>query len=146
MIGFDSVYRFGDFEVDANRFELRERGSPIPIERRPLELILYLIEHRDRLVTKEELARNLWKCHVVSDASLRQAVATARRALRDRDHDQRSILTVRGKGFRFLGAVPAVSDATACLLEVSSWFESHSQPGVLHDRAMADLQPLSAIG
>jgi DNA-binding winged helix-turn-helix (wHTH) protein len=93
------IHRIAAFEIDAGRFELRESGRPVAIEKRPLELILYLAWHRERLVSKEELIAELWACRVVSDASLRQAVASARRALQDRHH--RIILTVRGKGFRF---------------------------------------------
>ena len=99
MVPMQFVYRFGEFEADAQRFQLRRNGIPLVVEHKPLHIILYLAAHSERLVSKQELLENLWDRPRVSDAVLRQAIAGARCALGD---PQGFIQTVRGIGFRFM--------------------------------------------
>lgn len=101
------VLRFGDFELDGMRFELRRSGAPVPIQPRVLDLLLYLAEHRDRVVTKDELLETVWGGVSVTDSSLSQAVRQARRALDDSTREQRTIRTIRGRGFHFVAPVQA---------------------------------------
>ena len=93
------LFQFEDFELDPPRFELRRAGIPIPIPRLVFDLILYLIQHRDRPVTKAELFEHVWPGRTVTEASLSQAITAARRALGDSPADQRVIKTVHGRGY-----------------------------------------------
>lgn len=95
------LHQFGEFEIDEESFELREGGAPVPIQAKVLDLLIYLVQHRGRLVTKEELHRTLWRNVTVSDASLARAVMGARRALHDESAHPRWVTTVRGRGYRF---------------------------------------------
>ena len=99
------IHRFGDFELDEALFELREGGQPVQVRRKVLETILYLVRHRDRLVTRDELCAGPWAGTVVTDAAIAQAIKQARDVLGDHGDEQRVIRTVRGKGVRFVGAV-----------------------------------------
>lgn len=101
------IHRFGPFELDEERFELRRRGKVIRVQRRVLETILLLVRSGGRLVTKDDLVKGPWQGIVVSDAAFSQAIMHARRALTDRSHPAPFIETVRGKGFRFDGVPPA---------------------------------------
>ena len=92
-------FRVGEFEIDENLFELRRSRAPVHVQRKALELIVYLLQHRDRVVSAAELRRELWRGVAVGDASLRQTLALARRALSD--DEQKIIITVRGVGYRF---------------------------------------------
>jgi eukaryotic-like serine/threonine-protein kinase len=92
-------YEFGAYTLDGARFELRRRGALIPVQRRVLDTILYLIEHRGRVVKKEELVSGPWQGAVVTDAALNRAVMLARRALQQEHSDPACIQTVRGRGF-----------------------------------------------
>lgn len=95
------IFRFDDFELDTDAFELRRSGEPVPLQRRVFDLVAYLAAHGERVVTKEELFEHVWEGVTVSDASLSQAVKQARKALGDDADAPSFILTTRGRGYRF---------------------------------------------
>jgi len=103
--GGPTVLRFGEHELDAGLFELRHGGRRVPVQPKPLALLLYLALHRDRLVPREELVAHLWPDTVVGDDALFHAVKMARGAVGDRGRHQSVIETVRGVGFRFVAPV-----------------------------------------
>jgi TolB-like protein len=100
-----SMFRFGEFELDLDRYELRRGGEVVKAEPRVLEVLHYLIERRDRVVPKEELHDGLWPDVHVSESALTTAIRDARRVLEDSPSDPRWIRTVYGRGFRFVGDV-----------------------------------------
>ena len=103
------IHSFLGFELDEQVFELRHHGKPIATPTRVFGMIAYLLHHRDRLVSKDELVRELWQATVASDTAISQTVMLARKALRDEGSSQRIIKTVRGRGFRFIADVKAVA-------------------------------------
>jgi len=104
------IYRFGDFELDEERFELRSGGLKVPVQPKVLDVLSYLVRMRDRVVLKRELLDAVWADVIVSEASVSRVIVEARRALGD--ELQQVIVTVRGRGFRFAGQV-TVSNARA---------------------------------
>jgi DNA-binding winged helix-turn-helix (wHTH) protein/tetratricopeptide (TPR) repeat protein len=111
-----ATYRFGEFELDLALYELRRRGRRVPIEPKALDLLAHLIDHRHRVVSKDELVAALWPREVVTEASLTYCVSSARQALGDDGSRQGIIATVRRRGYRFVAALSAaerVSPATA---------------------------------
>jgi TolB-like protein/Flp pilus assembly protein TadD len=106
-------YRFDEFELDMARFELRKDGEPCPLEPQVFALLAYLIEHRERLVSKDELFEKLWDGRIVTDSALASRVKSARRVIGDDGTAQRCIKTVHGRGFRFVADVRAVRDPGA---------------------------------
>jgi DNA-binding winged helix-turn-helix (wHTH) protein/tetratricopeptide (TPR) repeat protein len=107
------IYRFLDFELDENLFELRFGGEVVTTQARVYAMIAYLLRHRERVVEKNELIRELWKAQAVSDAAISQTVMLARKALSDEGDGQRIIKTVRGRGFRFVAKVEVVHASAA---------------------------------
>jgi DNA-binding winged helix-turn-helix (wHTH) protein len=105
------VIRFGDFELDETRRELRRSGASVPVQPKVLELLAFLIRHRERVVPQAELLRALWPDAVVTSASLARALKEARRALGDDGATQRVIRTHRGGGYRFVAALDAAVEA-----------------------------------
>jgi len=95
-------YRFEEYELSRARYELRRGGEAIHVEPRALDLLLYLIEHRDRVVSKNELLDSLWGDRFVSEAALTTCLRTARRAIGDSGGSQRVIRTVHGRGYQFV--------------------------------------------
>jgi DNA-binding winged helix-turn-helix (wHTH) protein/tetratricopeptide (TPR) repeat protein len=93
--------RFYDFSVDRLRCVLEWREQPVPINRKTFDLLLYLIDHRDRLVTKDELLENLWPDQFVEESNLTQHVFLLRKALSAQGGDQKIIQTVARRGYRF---------------------------------------------
>ncbi|MEM8767450.1 MAG: winged helix-turn-helix domain-containing protein [Pseudomonadota bacterium] len=98
-------FRFEQFEVDVAGFELRASGAPISIEPQVFSLLVYLIEHRDRVVSKSELLDELWGHRFVSDAALSTQLRSLRKVLGDSGTEQRYLRTIRGRGYRFIGAL-----------------------------------------
>jgi DNA-binding winged helix-turn-helix (wHTH) protein/tetratricopeptide (TPR) repeat protein len=106
-------YRFDDVEIDLRRRELRVDGAIATVEPRVFDLIVTLIEGRDRAFGKDDLIGALWG-RPVSDASLSQLVYKARRALRE-DEQRRFIETVHGHGFRWLAEVRPLAGKVVAL-------------------------------
>ncbi len=102
------IFRFEDVEIDSGRYELRKGGSPAPVEPKVLDLLLCLVRARERLVTKEELLKEVWSGVHVSESTLTRAVSLARSALGDSAQDPRVIETVPGRGYRWKAPVTEV--------------------------------------
>ena len=96
---------FGDFRLDPERFELSHSGAAVRLEPQVLALLVYLIRNRDRLVTKDEIAEDIWQGRTVSDASIASRVRSARKVLGDDGAAQTVIRTIHGVGFRFVADV-----------------------------------------
>lgn len=102
------IFRFDDVEIDSKRRELRRAGVVRPLQPQAYAVLEYLVRHRDRVVTKEELLDALWPDAVVSEGSIHRAVSVARQAIGD---DGRCIKTVPKLGYRFVGQVSVADDA-----------------------------------
>jgi TolB-like protein/DNA-binding winged helix-turn-helix (wHTH) protein/Tfp pilus assembly protein PilF len=102
---------FEGFELDPGSFELRQDGHLVKLERIPLQLLFLLAENRERLVTREEILRDIWGENVFVDAdnSINTAVRKARQALKDDPENPRFLRTVPGKGYRFTAQVDTVA-------------------------------------
>jgi TolB-like protein len=102
-------FRFAGFEIDVARQELRRAGAVVHIEPQVFDLIVYLIQHRERIVSKDELIEAIWQGRFVSEAALSSRISSARRALGDSGNDQSLIRTLRKRGFRFVGEIVQTS-------------------------------------
>jgi TolB-like protein len=96
------VYQFSDFTLDTSRYQLNRSGESVAIEPLVFDLLVYLVEQRDRVVTREELLENLWKGKVVTDAALGARLKNARKAVQDNGSKQEVIKTVHGRGYQFI--------------------------------------------
>jgi len=106
------VLTFGDYELDSDCRELRQAGSPCPLEPQVFDLLVYLASHRDRVVTRQELLDELWTGKVVTESTLNSRIKAARQAVGDSGQSQHTIATVHGRGYRFVadvGSEPSVS-------------------------------------
>jgi TolB-like protein/DNA-binding winged helix-turn-helix (wHTH) protein/tetratricopeptide (TPR) repeat protein len=98
-------FRFADFEIDIARHELRRASDIVHIEPQVFDLLVHLVRHRDRIVSKDELFDAVWQGRIVSEATLSSRISAARRVLGDSGNDQSLIRTVHKRGFRFVGEV-----------------------------------------
>jgi DNA-binding winged helix-turn-helix (wHTH) protein/tetratricopeptide (TPR) repeat protein len=101
------VYGFGECELDEELYQLRRRGAVIKVEPKVFDLLVHLVRHRDRVVSKDDLLDAIWPGETVSESVLPHCVATARRAIGDDRVAQRAIQTVHGRGYRFIASVCA---------------------------------------
>jgi len=98
-----SRWRVGEIELDEATLELRRRGELVAIERKPLELLMWLLRHPGEVITKEELFDALWAGRVVTESVLTKCVAKLRQAIGD---DAQAVLkTVHGFGYRLVAPV-----------------------------------------
>jgi TolB-like protein len=135
---------FGDYEIDVERRELRRAKAPVHIEPQVFDLLVYLVQNCDRVVSKDDLIASVWGGRIVSDSTLTSRINAARKALGDSGKDQKLIRTIARKGFRFVGAVGAQSDAEPAHTSGSlpDEIDEHSRPALpLPDRPAIAVLP-----
>jgi TolB-like protein/Flp pilus assembly protein TadD len=96
---------FSDHVLDVDRRELRRGSETIAVGPQVFDLLVYLIQNRDRVVSKDDLIDSVWGGRIVSESTLTSRINAARTAVGDSGEDQRLIKTLPRKGFRFVGAV-----------------------------------------
>jgi Tol biopolymer transport system component/DNA-binding winged helix-turn-helix (wHTH) protein len=99
------IYEFGDVRVDAARMIVTRADAIVELEPKAFDVLHFLIEHRDRLVTKGELLDTVWRDTFVTPNVLTRAVAQLRKAIGDDAHESRYIETVAKRGYRFIAPV-----------------------------------------
>jgi TolB-like protein len=97
-------FRFGDQLIDTDRRELRRGGALVALEPQVFDLLVYLVQNRDRVVSKDDLFRSVWGGRIVSESALTSRITAARKAIGDSGATQQLIRTVPRKGLRFVGA------------------------------------------
>ncbi|PKG99136.1 hypothetical protein CXF95_07515 [Paraglaciecola sp. MB-3u-78] len=103
------IYRFDSCELNTENFTLRVNTEVQLVEPHVFDLILYLIEHRGRLVSRDELFKNLWSGREVCDATLSNTIKCARAAIGDDGEQQAIIRTTRGRGYQFIAEIKGTS-------------------------------------
>lgn len=96
-------WSFGAAVLDDRTLELSVNGSVVRIERKPLEVLLYLLHHAGEVVTKDELAENIWPGRILTESVLTRCVSQLRQVLQD--DDRKVIRTVHGFGYRLVAEV-----------------------------------------
>lgn len=100
------IYEFGDFRVDAGRrLLLGLDGHPLSLTPKAFDTLLYLVQHANAILEKETLMNAIWPDTTVEENNLNQSISALRRALGGNRTDHRYIVTVPGRGYRFVAAV-----------------------------------------
>jgi eukaryotic-like serine/threonine-protein kinase len=112
----------GQFEVDLGAYELRKDGQPIKLGRIPMELLLFLIEQRGQLVTRDQIVEKIWGKDVFldTDNSINAAIRRVRQVLEDNSDEPRYVQTVVGRGYRFIAAVEEAAEVAVSSPEAAS--------------------------
>ncbi len=108
--------RFGEgYEIDLHPRRLRRGIHVLKLERIPFEILLLLLEHRDEIVTRDQIVSRVWGQGVFldTDNSIRGAIRKLRQVLKDDAETPRFIQTVTGQGYRFIALVTAPEEASA---------------------------------
>jgi TolB-like protein len=98
-------FLFSDHTLDTELRELRRGSQPVAVEPQVFDLLVHVIEHRDRVVSKDDLIASVWGGRIVSDSTLSSRINAARKAVGDSGVEQKLIRTVARKGVRFVGTV-----------------------------------------
>lgn len=114
----EGTYRFGGVEVDADRACVIHDGVELPLRPRPFRVLLYLLEHPQRVVTKDELIERVWEGTAVSDDALVKCIGEIRKVLGDDSRNPRFVKTVSKGGYRFIGEFEEGTGADYARVEV----------------------------
>src|SRR3954468_18172666 len=112
-----TTYGFGDFTVDPHRRVLLREGEAVQLTSKGFDLLLTLVESEGRELSKDELMSRIWPDQIVEDANLTVTMAHLRKALGEKARDHRFIVTIPGRGYRFVGKLqregPSIDGHTA---------------------------------
>src|SRR5271168_1373071 len=114
------VFRFADVEVKEREFILVKADAAVQVEPKAFRVLLFLLRHPGKLVTKDEILNAVWNDCSVSDNSLTKNIATLRRLLGDDPREPRYIATVQSVGYRFLCDVTVSEQASNSPFPTSS--------------------------
>src|SRR5438034_5603652 len=134
-----------DIELDLGRYELRRQGRRVKLEKKPMELLIFMVCRREQLVSRKEIVTKLWRSDLFIDTepNINNIVRKIRTALGDDSAKPRFLETVVGKGYRFIGPVHVI-DARYFPSEASSSSRSAalSEP----KRTSLAVLPLAILG
>src|ERR1700743_2599744 len=97
------ILSFDDYEIDVERRELKCAKTSVHVEPQVFDLLVYLVQNRDRVVSKEDLIASVWVGRGISDSTLTSGIHAARTAVGDSGEDQNLIRPIPRKGLRFVG-------------------------------------------
>ena len=104
---------FGDYALDPDRRELTRHAEAVAIGPKVFDLLLYLVQNREHVVSKDDLLDAVWAGRIVSESTLTSHINAVRKAIGDSGEEQRLVRTLARKGFRFVGDVREAPDDRA---------------------------------
>ena len=139
-----------EVELDLGRYELRRSGRRVKLDRRTMDLLIFLVSRREQLVTRDDIVAKLWRTglFIDTDRNINNIVRQIRAALGDDAARPRFLETVIGKGYRFVGPVRVIDnrDATSALGHEVLGAVASERAGAASDRASLAVLPLLLIG
>jgi DNA-binding winged helix-turn-helix (wHTH) protein/Tfp pilus assembly protein PilF/TolB-like protein len=103
------IFQFGEFQLDVRARSLRRDTTTVPLNSRAFDVLLYLVQNPGKVLTREELLKNVWAESFVDENSLAQSISALRRALDEKPGDNSYIVTVPGRGYQFVAPVEVVA-------------------------------------
>lgn len=110
------TYRFADMELDTSRFQVRRGEEVLAVQPQVFDVLLYLLKHHDRVVTKDELLEQVWSGRFISETTLSSRIKAVRQLIGDTGSRQELIRTFRNRGFRFVGDVSVQLESARALV------------------------------
>src|SRR3984893_3185920 len=140
----------GEVELDLGRYELRRFGRRVKLEKKPMELLIFLVGRREQMVSREDIVKKLWRSNLFIDTerNVNNIVRKVRTALGDNSLKPRFIETVVGKGYRFIGPVRVI-DAQyprSDLGQDSARTVKRENPSQWSERSSLAVLPLLVLG
>ena len=111
-------YSFNNYTFNTAKFELRAKGELVKLEPQVFLLLKLLIENRDRMISKDEIIREIWDGRIVTDASIASRIKFARAAIGDNGSAQHTIRTIHGQGFRFTADIATKAERVPAAVKV----------------------------
>jgi len=101
----EGMYHFGEFRIEALARTLRREEEIVTLNRRAFDVLLYFVQNPGRVLTRDELLKNVWPDTYVDENSLAQSISALRRALEEKPGDNSYIVTLPGRGYQFVSQV-----------------------------------------
>jgi len=105
----EGIFQFGEFQIDALARVLRREDEVLALNRRAFDVLLYLVQNSGKILTRDELLKNVWPDTFVDENSLAQSISGLRRALGEKPGDNSYIITLPGRGYQFVAPVTVVA-------------------------------------
>src|SRR5262249_5475255 len=139
-----NLYEFGDFQLDAAKRRLRRLdGTPIPLTPRVFDTLLYMVEHHDSVLDKERIMEAVWPDSIVEENNLAQAISKLRQVFGETPGSHSYIMTVPGRGYRFVAGVAQRSEGAAASPEHAAGKEPIKKPEIVSEHVARIQRPVT---
>ena len=130
----EGIFQFGEFQIDVLARTLRREEEIVTLNRRAFDVLLYLVQNPGRVLTRDELLKNVWPDTFVDENSLAQSISALRRALEEKPGDNSFIVTLPGRGYQFVSAVTVVVPESLSVATDATLAAGNTSHGVLVQR------------
>jgi DNA-binding winged helix-turn-helix (wHTH) protein/tetratricopeptide (TPR) repeat protein len=152
--GGKNFFEFAEFRLDPGRRILFRKNEPIPLQPKAFDTLLVLVQHSDRVVSKDELMKLVWPDAFVEESNLTQNIFVLRKTLGERAGEHRFIVTVPGRGYRFAETVRTTGESDDVIVEspspapakIDEDFVPHSQPRPGYRKLLATVAVILPVG
>ncbi len=110
------IFQFGEFQIDARARTLRRKEEIVALSFRAFDVLLYFVQNPGKVLTRDELLKNVWADSFVDENSLAQSISALRRALDEKPGDNSYIVTLTGRGYQFVAPVQVVAAQNGSIL------------------------------
>jgi eukaryotic-like serine/threonine-protein kinase len=143
--GIRQFYEFGPYRIDPDHRRLTRETKPIPLQPKAFDILLVLVQNSEKVVPKDDLMKAVWPGTFVEESNLAQNVFVLRKTLGDAVGENRYIVTVPGRGYRFAGKVQVVDDEDIATDEDDKLIvESHTRSRLVVEEQQAPVKALTA--
>jgi DNA-binding winged helix-turn-helix (wHTH) protein len=130
----EEVLQFGEFQIDARARTLRREKAIVTLNFRAFDVLLYLVQNPGRVLTRDELLKNVWSDAFVDENSLAHSISVLRRALEEKPGDNSYIVTLPGRGYQFVAPVQVVAAESVSIVPEVATAASNASNGLLLQR------------
>src|SRR5271170_98251 len=125
------IFQFGEFQIDVRARSLRRKETMVALNSRAFDVLLYFVQNPGKILTREELLKNVWAESFVDESSLAQSISALRRALEERPGDNSYIVTLPGRGYQFVAPVRVLATESLAVVLDAAPAASHPTSGLL---------------
>ncbi len=127
----EEVFQFGEFQIDARSRTLRREKATVMVNSRTFDVLLYFVQNPGKVLTRDELLKNVWLDSFVDENNLAQSISALRRALDEKPGDNSYIVTLPGRGYQFVAPVHIVAPENGSALPELTTSASNASAALL---------------
>src|SRR5271154_2125092 len=105
----NGIFQFGEFQIDGRARTLRREEAIVTLNFRAFDVLLYFVQNSGKVLTRDELLKNVWQDAFVDENNLAQSISALRRALAEKPGENSYIVTLPGRGYQFVAPVQVIS-------------------------------------